>query len=113
MNKRSWAAFGSALLLGGAAMLAAPGSRGVEAQGATPLYLDPERPFEARAADLVSRMTLDEKVSQLINDAAAVPRLGVPAYNWWNECLHGVARAGVGHRVPAGDRPGGVLRHRR
>ena len=39
-------------------------------------------------------MTLEEKVSQLMNDSAAIDRLGIPAYNWWNECLHGVARAG-------------------
>jgi beta-glucosidase len=42
---------------------------------------------------LVSRLTLDEKIAQLMDDAQAIPRLGVPAYNWWNEALHGVARA--------------------
>ncbi len=51
-------------------------------------------PFDRRAADLVKRMTLEEKVSQMMNDSVAIPRLGIPAYNWWNECLHGVARAG-------------------
>jgi len=56
--------------------------------------------FEARAADLVSRMTVDEKVSQLMNDAPAIPRLGIPAYEWWNECLHGVARAGAATVFP-------------
>ena len=61
---------------------------------AEPAYRDLGRSFEARAADLVSRMTLEEKVSQLRNDAAAIPRLDVPAYEWWNEALHGVARAG-------------------
>jgi beta-glucosidase len=50
--------------------------------------------FEDRAKDLVSRMTLEEKVSQLTNSAAAIDHLGVPQYDWWNECLHGVARAG-------------------
>jgi beta-glucosidase len=50
--------------------------------------------FEQRAAALVSQMTLEEKVGQLMNDAPAIPRLNIPAYNWWNECLHGVARAG-------------------
>lgn len=59
-----------------------------------PLYRDLERPFEARAADLVARMTLEEKIGQMMNDAPAIPRLGVPAYEWWNEALHGVARAG-------------------
>ncbi len=63
------------------------------AQG-TPAYLDTSRSAEARAADLVSRMTLEEKVAQMQNAAPAVERLGVPAYDWWNEALHGVARAG-------------------
>jgi len=51
-------------------------------------------PIAARIDDLLSRLTLDEKVSQMVNDAAAVPRLGLEFYNWWNECLHGVGRAG-------------------
>src|SRR5579871_5536279 len=59
-----------------------------------PVYKDPASPTQKRVADLISRMTLEEKVSQLMNDSAAIDRLGVPAYNWWNECLHGVARAG-------------------
>jgi len=60
-----------------------------------PLYLDTQRTFEARAADLVARMTLEEKISQLQNNAPGIPRLGVPAYEWWSEALHGVARAGT------------------
>jgi|GEM_PF-184594 beta-glucosidase len=52
----------------------------------------PSLPFEVRVNDLVGRMTLEEKISQMMNSAAAISRLGVPAYNWWNECLHGVAR---------------------
>ena len=60
----------------------------------TPIYQDTHRSFEQRAADLVSRMTLQEKVSQMQNVAPAIPRLGIPAYDWWNEGLHGVARAG-------------------
>jgi beta-glucosidase len=63
-------------------------------------YLNPDLPFEARAADLVGRMTLDEKVSQSMHGAAAIPRLGIPEYNWWNECLHGVARAGFATVFP-------------
>ena len=47
-----------------------------------------------KAQELVSRMTLEEKASQLRYDAPAIKRLGIPAYNWWNEGLHGVARAG-------------------
>ncbi|HYW94258.1 MAG TPA: glycoside hydrolase family 3 C-terminal domain-containing protein [Bacteroidales bacterium] len=57
-------------------------------------FRDPSLSFEERADNLVSLMTLDEKISQLNYQSAAIDRLGVPAYNWWNECLHGVARAG-------------------
>lgn len=59
-----------------------------------PMYLNTTHSFEERAADLVSHMTLGEKVPQLINDAPAIPRLGVREYNWWNEGLHGVAALG-------------------
>ena len=55
---------------------------------------------KARAQALVARMTLEEQASQLRYDAPAIPRLGVPAYNWWNEALHGVARAGVATMFP-------------
>lgn len=48
--------------------------------------------FEARVNDLVSHLTLEEKVSQMLNSSPAIPRLGIPAYDWWNETLHGVAR---------------------
>jgi len=58
-----------------------------------PLYLDPKAPVDRRVDDLVSRMTLDEKASQLVHKAAAIPRLQVPAYNWWTEALHGVLTA--------------------
>jgi beta-glucosidase len=57
-------------------------------------YQNTKLDFETRAEDLVSRMTLEEKVGQLTHYASAVEHLGVPKYNWWNECLHGVARAG-------------------
>jgi len=60
----------------------------------TPIYKDPSIPMDKRVDDLLSRMTIEEKVSQLTSDSPAVERLDVPAYNWWNECLHGVARAG-------------------
>ena len=53
-----------------------------------------------KAEELVSRMTLEEKASQLKYDAPAIPRLGIPAYNWWNEVLHGVARAGTATVFP-------------
>ena len=57
-------------------------------------YLNPDLDAAKRAADLVSRMTLDERVLQMQNAAPAIPRLNIPAYDWWNEALHGVARAG-------------------
>ncbi len=63
-------------------------------------YLDESLSFEERARDLVSRMTVEECASQLLYTAGAVPRLGVPEYNWWNEALHGVARAGLGTVFP-------------
>ncbi|MEO8594849.1 MAG: glycoside hydrolase family 3 C-terminal domain-containing protein [Candidatus Solibacter sp.] len=59
-----------------------------------PVYQNPDAPLDKRVDDLLSRMTTEEKVLQMLNDAPAIDRLGVPAYNWWNECLHGVARAG-------------------
>jgi len=59
-----------------------------------PRYKDPRLPLEERVNDLISRMTLDEKISQMMNAAPAIPRLDIPAYDWWNEALHGVARAG-------------------
>ena len=60
----------------------------------TPPYLDPSLPLEQRVDDLLSRMTPEEKISQMQDVAPAIPHLNVPAYNWWNEGLHGVARAG-------------------
>jgi len=62
--------------------------------GETPVYLDPDKPREARIQDLLSRLTVSEKISQLSSGSPAIPRLDVPAYDWWNESLHGVARAG-------------------
>ena len=56
------------------------------------IYKNPNVSFEERVNDLVSQMTLDEKISQMVNNSVAIPRLGVPAYNWWNESLHGVER---------------------
>ncbi len=60
-----------------------------------PAYLDTSLSPEQRAADLVKRMTLEEKTSQLVNQARAIPRLKVPAYDWWSEALHGVAVNGT------------------
>ncbi len=66
----------------------------------TPDYQNQDLPFTERARDLVSRMTLEEKVSQMLDVAPAIERLGVPAYNWWNEALHGVARSGLATVFP-------------
>src|SRR5579883_1371733 len=63
-------------------------------------YKNPNLPLERRVHDLVSRMTLEEKISQLGHTADAIPRLGVPEYEWWNEGLHGVARAGIATVFP-------------
>ena len=72
----------------------------VQSQVEKPPYLNADLPLEQRVRDLVSRLTLEEKISQMIHGAAAVERLGIPNYNWWNECLHGVARAGVATVFP-------------
>src|ERR1700744_3751812 len=85
------------LMLGCPAALAQPGTL-----PAVPLNPPPNAPWfntslpvEQRAAALVSQMTLEEKGQQLVNRASAIPRLGVPAYNWWSEALHGVAIPGA------------------
>ncbi len=66
----------------------------------SPAYLKTDLPFEERVNDLVGRMTLEEKAAQLLYTAPSIPRLGVPEYNWWNEALHGVARAGYATVFP-------------
>ena len=67
---------------------------------ANPPYLNPTLPIDQRVEDLVSRMTLEEKASQLVNQARAIPRLKVPEYDYWSEALHGVAAAGVATVFP-------------
>jgi beta-glucosidase len=63
-------------------------------------FRDPSLSLDERVNDLVSRMNLQEKADQLLYTAPAIPRLGVPAYNWWNEALHGVARSGFATVFP-------------
>jgi len=76
-------------------------SASASAQSARPLpYQDTSLPAQQRVDDLVSRMTLEEKVAQTMNTAPAIPRLGIPAYDWWNEGLHGVARSGYATMFP-------------
>ncbi len=65
-----------------------------------PPYLNPSLPIETRVSDLVSRMTIEEKIAQTQDVAPAIPRLQIPAYNWWNEGLHGVARSGYASVFP-------------
>ncbi len=63
-------------------------------------FLNPGLSVDKRVDDLVGRMTLEEKISQMQSHSAAIPRLGVPEYHWWSECLHGVARNGVATVFP-------------
>jgi beta-glucosidase len=71
-----------------------------QAQNQQPAYKDTSQPAAVRAHDLVSRMTPEEKVNQLVDGATSIPRLGVPDYETWNEALHGVARAGYATVFP-------------
>ena len=63
-------------------------------------FENPDLDVDARVDDLVSRLSLEEKSAQMLHEAPAIPRLGIPAYNWWNECIHGVARAGLATVFP-------------
>ncbi len=63
-------------------------------------FLNPDLPVEERVNDLISQMTLEEKIGQLVHTASSIPRLQVPEYNWWNECLHGLARTGYATVFP-------------
>ena len=86
--------FGMRMVAAGVVALSAVGV--VWAQGTEkPAYLNTNLPAEQRAADLVKRMTLEEKASELVNQARPIPRLGVPGYDWWSEALHGVATNGT------------------
>ena len=71
-----------------------------DSDSAKPLWRDPSQPLELRVKDLVGRMTLEEKARQVCNVAPAIPRLGLPAYDYWNEALHGVGRAGTATVFP-------------
>jgi beta-glucosidase len=85
------AIIGLVLPLGGT-----PAATAAQAPPGTPIYLNPVFSAEERAADLVSRLTLAEKASQMnSSQSAAIPRLGIAAYGWWNEAAHGVAREGT------------------
>ena len=75
-------------------------ARVAAAEEPRPAYLDPQQPLDRRVDDLVSRMTPEEKASQLVNGTRAIPRLGVPEYNLWSEALHGVANNGIATVFP-------------
>ncbi len=75
-------------------------SQPVFGQGSIPPYKDPSVSLDDRVRDLLSRMTLEEKAGQWVNAAPAIERLGIPAYDWWSEGLHGVARAGYATVFP-------------
>ena len=69
-------------------------------QESKPPYLNPALATDKRVDDLISRMTIEEKVSQMMNVAPAIPRLNIPQYDWWNEALHGVAASGIATVFP-------------
>jgi beta-glucosidase len=88
----------------GLLLLAATGAQSLLATRPTPHlpskaadypFQNPDLPIDQRVDDLVGRLTLPEKVSQMLNNSPAIDRLGIPAYNWWNEALHGVARTSL------------------
>ena len=81
---------------GGLALPLTAGLPTADAEEEKPLFWNTDYSFEERAADLVSRLTLTEKVSQLGNSTPAIPRLGIPKYGYWNEGLHGVANTKKG-----------------
>ena len=96
MSTRHAGGYGVAVLL----MTVASAMAQSRQASAAPPYLDPSIAIEVRVDDLVSRMTLEEKASQVVNQARAIPRLQIPAYDWWSEALHGVANAGTATVFP-------------
>jgi beta-glucosidase len=91
---------GRIVAAGGLAMLCATAAGAQDTPEATAKFRNADLAVSERVDDLVSRLTLEEKASQMVNQARAIPRLGIPAYNWWSEALHGVARAGYATVFP-------------
>ena len=79
----------------GALIFASAGQNAIAQDSVNPPFLNPNLSPQERATDLVHRMTLAEKASEMQNNSAAVPRLKIPAYQWWSEALHGVINEGV------------------
>jgi beta-glucosidase len=100
VGKKEWKREHRILLQGLTWIVAVASIPHLKAQEAAPAYKNPSLPIEQRVNDLIARMTLEEKAAQMNNAAPAIPRLGIPAYNWWNEALHGVARAGYATVFP-------------
>ena len=98
MKHHAWAALAGLFVISGFCLN--PVELSTKGQTTKPAYKDPSLPIEKRVDDLVSRMTLAEKVSQMMNAAPAIKRLDIPEYEWWNEGLHGVARAGYATVFP-------------
>lgn len=96
----SYLALSLILLLTGCSGITKKETIQVESTPAVKGYLDTNLDIDTRVEDLVSRLTLEEKVAQMLNDAPAIERLDIPAYNWWSEGLHGVARAGLATVFP-------------
>ena len=87
---------GRAVLTAGLILLFCVGPAAAQQQGAATLqFRDPSLPLDQRVDDLVSRLTMEEKAAQFVNQTAAIPRLQIPAYNWWNEALHGLVSGNV------------------
>src|SRR5690349_1028583 len=84
----------------GILMLSNLPTNAAEGAGDKPLWRDPDKPMEQRIQDLIGRLTVPEKASLLDNHEPAIPRLGIPVYAFWSECLHGVARNGTATVFP-------------
>lgn len=82
-----------AICLSSISLPAQPGSE-------APAFRNPDLPVERRVEDLISRLTLEEKIGQTMMGSPEIKRLGIPRYDWWNEALHGVARNGIATVFP-------------
>ncbi len=82
------------------AVLLVLSAAGAAQNAGKPAYLDPSQPIDTRVDDLIHRMTLEQKATQVVNQARAIPELQIPQYDWWSEALHGVANAGTATVFP-------------